>query len=338
MGAVLSLHIERAYRGRCPGVEVAPEYRLRTTRLGFALRILARPMAVLLLLASLANAGHAGMVLRKQRVEREGQPLAISYSVYLPEQPDAGSMQPVRFPVIYLLHGYGASAAQWLDGAAVAETLDRMIAGGEIKPVIAVMPDAHNSWYVDSSRYGGPGDYETAIVQDLVREVDRRFPTLKTSGDRAISGVSMGGFGALRLAFKHPDIFGAVVAFSPGLFKPGGLSWRHGPAVARRSNREQWYASAFGAPFDMEVYKAQSPFAYIDRVGARTRPPSIMLIVGDDDWFGSYDGTLEMFLDLRAAGLKPELRVADGGHDLRLWRSMLPEALRFLDLSWRAHL
>jgi len=287
------------------------------------------------LLPARAAGTEAGTVLRGRTAPGDATTPAIAYSAYLPSAP-ASAASAEAYPVVYLLHGFGGSPGEWLDAAALPDMLDRLIADGTIRPVIAVMPDAHRSWYVDSARHGGPGDYETAIVRDLVGEIDARFPTRATPAGRAVMGVSMGGYGALRLAFEHPDLFGAVVALSPGLFKPDGLSWRHGPAAARRADREHWYAATFGDPFDMAVYNAESPFAYVERAASATPPPEIMLAVGDDDVFGSYDGTLEMYLDLRAVGLKPELRVADGGHDWRLWRALLPDALGFLDECWAA--
>jgi enterochelin esterase family protein len=288
-------------------------------------------LALLCALLGQANAADAGTVLRRQMVLGQGRTPDIAYSIYLP---DGHAAPSARFPVVYLLHGYGASDDEWLAAARLPETLDRMIADGEIAPLIAVMPDAAKSWYVDSPRSGGPGDYETAIVDNLVRAIDGRYQTRAIADSRAIAGVSMGGFGALRLAFKHPDRFRAVAALSPGLFKPEGLSWRHGPALERRANRERWYADIFGTPFDLGLYIAQSPFAYVAQFAEATPRPDILLVVGDDDGLGSYDGTVEMFLELRAAGLKPELRVADGGHDWRFWRAMTPELFRFLDLCW----
>ena len=77
------------------------------------------------------------------------------------------------------------------------------------------------------------------------------------------------------------------------------------------------------------------PFAYVAGLSPAMDPPKIMLIVGDDDYFQLYDGAAELFLDLRAMGLKPEFRVGDGGHDWAFWRGMEGETFRFLDAAWR---
>jgi len=283
-----------------------------------------------LLMIAAAQGAAAGTILEGRTTPSDEAVPALAYGVYLPPGYEAETAR--RFPVLYFLHGHGASRREWLDAAGLPAMLDRLIGAGEIAPVIAVMPDAGKSWYVDGAAVDGEdAAYETAIVDDLVTEVDARFRTSSAPDARAVTGISMGGFGALRFAFKRPDRFGAVVAFSPGLFKPGGLSWRHGPAGARRATRERWYADTFGDPFDIDVYTGQSPFAYLDRVAAVAPPPDIMLVVGDDDVFASHDGTVEMYLELRRHGLKPALRVGDGGHDWTFWRAMLPESLRFID-------
>lgn len=268
-----------------------------------------------------AGTAETGRVLRGLTAESPGIPAGLIYSAYLPPgYPDR------RYATIYLLHGFGADDGQWLNGG-IASLLDAMIAAGEIAPVIAVMPDAGNSWYVDSAAYGGPGDYATAIARDLVADVDRRFETRPARAHRGIAGISMGGFGALRLAFGHCETFGAVAALSAGLFMPEGVSWQHGPSGRRAARRDVWYAHTFGSDFDVELYKAQAPFAYVDHL--TPTPPAVLLIAGDDDNFGAYDGAVELFLELRRQGIKPELRVGDGGHDWAFWRRMLPDTLRF---------
>ncbi len=257
----------------------------------------------------------------------------LPYSIYLPS---SSGVEGARYPVVYLLHGLGGGQHEWRKGGRIAETLDRLIESGAISPVITVMPEAGKSWYVDSKQFGGPGDYETAITRDLVAGIDRLYPTLANARHRGIAGVSMGGHGALRLAFAHPEIFSAVAALSPGIWKPGGVSEQSGPAVETAEEREKWYPRTTGETFDMEIFNAQSPFALIGNAARQERPVDVFLAVGDDDYWTLYDGTVEMYIELRRVGLKPELRVGDGGHDWKFWRLMIADVFQFFDANLRA--
>ena len=285
--------------------------------------------AAVLLIAGGADAGELRTDLQMPSAAL-GRPLP--YNIYLPESvgPEA------RYPVVYLLHGYGASHHEWVRRGKIAEALDRMIAAGEIAPVIAVMPGAGKSWYVDSARFGGPGDYETAITRDLVEGIDAAYPTRSEPGARGIAGSSMGGHGALRLSFGHPGTFSAVAALSPAIWMPGGISWISGPIGETAEERARWYPRTTGESFDMGTFKAQSPFAMLDDVAATGTPPTVYLATGDDDYWDLQDGTVEMYIELRRIGLEPELRVGDGGHDWAYWGSTVPDLLRFFDAAFEA--
>jgi pimeloyl-ACP methyl ester carboxylesterase len=134
--------------------------------------------------------------------------------VYLPPNYAASRR---RYPVIYLLHGYKGSARQWISDPDwnIESEMDKAIASG-LQPMIIVMPDARTraggSYYVNSP---ADGAWETFITHELVGEIDRRFRTIASSQSRGIAGHSMGGYGALYLAFHHPRVFGSVYALSP---------------------------------------------------------------------------------------------------------------------------
>lgn len=290
-----------------------------------------RQVLIVGLLCLAALPGAAGEVLENLAAPSPALGRDLRYHVYLPDEhvPDA------NLPVVYLLHGFGAGPNEWVNGADLPATLDRMIAAGQIAPVIAVMPDGAKSWYVDSAATGGPGDFETAIARDLVTEIDRRFETAADPRHRAIAGNSMGGFGALRLAFAHPDIFGAVAGLAPALYKDGTNSRGRSPAPANPTDRDKWYAGVFGTPFDLDTYLAHAPFALAEGLADRPDPPRILLISGDDDFFDLQEGTVELYLDLRYLDLVPELRIGDGGHNWRFWTPMAVEAFRFFDAGWQ---
>ncbi len=133
-----------------------------------------------------------------------------------------------RFPVIYLLHGFGSTSKAteaWTKGgwANVPKMMDRLIGAGKIQKMIVVMPDA-------SSKLGGAfytnsiaaGNWEDFITRDLVSDIDVHYRTIRGASSRGIAGHSMGGYGALKLAMKHPDIYGAVYGLSACCMEWGG--------------------------------------------------------------------------------------------------------------------
>lgn len=137
----------------------------------------------------------------------------IQVVVITPEQPKSD------IPVLYLLHGHGGNAKNWLgvrpDLPQIAEQYGMMF----------VCPDASNSWYWDSPK--NPSfRYETFVSTELVQYIDAHYATRNDRKGRAITGFSMGGHGAMWLAFRHKDVFGAVGSTSGGLdIRPFPNNW-----------------------------------------------------------------------------------------------------------------
>jgi S-formylglutathione hydrolase len=136
-----------------------------------------------------------------------------SVIVFLP--PDYEKQKKMRYPVVYLLHGYGAMVGgnkMWVpEGGTFVETTSRLITEKKISPMIIVMPDGGNrfggSMYMNSVTTGNWEDY---IARELVALIDKNYRTIPKPESRGIAGTSMGGYGALKIAMKHPDVFGAV--------------------------------------------------------------------------------------------------------------------------------
>lgn len=250
----------------------------------------------------------------------------LAYSLYLPEGYKGSSR---RYPVVYLLHGYGANEREWASKGDIAAILDDMIAKSELPPVIAIMPYGAKSWYVDSAEFGGPGDYETAIMRDLIGHIDASYRTMKDRGGRAIAGLSMGGFGALRLAFFHPGKFAATASLSGSLYNEVGIPGVERPVEAALTEAEKWFRGAFGQPFDPYIYQLRNPFSKVQSLTLMKDPPKVMITVGDDDYFKFHYGSLALFTEMRRARLPVELRVDDGGHDWALWRKQIRQVLSF---------
>ena len=130
-----------------------------------------------------------------------------TFFVYLP--PSYSTTQK-EYPVIYMLHGFSQNAASLTSSRS---TIDRMVQDGEIGEMIAVFPDGDNSWYV--------GEYEPYIVSELLDRVDAQYRTIPHRDSRGITGYSMGGYGAVHLSLKFPEVFSVAVSVA-------GAYWTHG--------------------------------------------------------------------------------------------------------------
>lgn len=148
-----------------------------------------------------------------------------------------GYAPETSFPVVYLLHGFGGSFRDWI------VRVPSLKAAADHYGLILVCPDGDRSWYMDS-----PADpafqYETFTAGELVRWIDQRYRTIKSPAGRAITGLSMGGHGALYLALRHPDVFGAGGSMSGGVdLRPFPTKWdlakRLGPYAEQPGRWEQ---------------------------------------------------------------------------------------------------
>lgn len=147
-----------------------------------------------------------------------GDPTEQSVSIYLP--PGYQTSPKRRYPVLYLLHGFGGSNRTWTTDAPYSfkfpPILDAMIAGGKAREMIIVAPNGsnayHGSFYLNSEVTGNWEDY---IFKDVVGYVDKNYRTLARASSRGIAGHSMGGFGAVSVGMKHADVFSVIYAISP---------------------------------------------------------------------------------------------------------------------------
>lgn len=143
----------------------------------------------------------------------------LAVSVYLP--PGYDSAPETRYPTIYLLHGFLSNNKVWFtnvfQGMNLQTTMDSMIAADKIREMIIVAPSTFipvfgGSFYANSAVNG---NWEDAIYRDLVQYIDANYRTIASSNSRGIAGHSMGGYGALVLGMKHPEVFSVIYALSP---------------------------------------------------------------------------------------------------------------------------
>ncbi|GAA4675835.1 alpha/beta hydrolase-fold protein [Phytohabitans rumicis] len=261
----------------------------------------------------------------------------IDYTVYLPHGYAARKNAKVRYPVLYLLHGRGDTMQAW---TRIKADLDALIADGSVPPVIAVLPDAawseRGNWYVDSA-YESGSQVETALTRDLVSHVDSTYRTAAHRGARLVGGYSMGGYGALRYALAHQDLFANALVLSPAVYNP--------LPPADSSAREYGAFGQGGEPFVDEVYQRLNYPALLPTLD-RDLPVHMFIAVGDDEWANPDPADAKHDLDYEAATLynavrrsdavAAEFRVLDGGHGWDVWRPAFVAGLQHLSATLNA--
>ncbi|MDB4980810.1 MAG: putative esterase [Myxococcales bacterium] len=182
-------------------------------------------------------------------------------AVWLP--PSYARAPERRYPVIYWLAGYAGTGETMFQGnpwaPGLGERLDRLVDSGAMGEVIVVAPDGFSAWgggqYLDSPVHGG---HETHLTTELVPLIDRRF---RTSAARAIGGRSSGGFGALVLAMRHPELFAAVASHAGDMYFE--LSVLPDVPVVVRTLRRHGGVAGFLAHFSRAVVKRADDFTTI---------------------------------------------------------------------------
>jgi len=230
---------------------------------------------------------------------------SVNYCVAFP--PDYEASPNKRFPVLYFLHGLFEDEHSWLDRGG-EEIWESLTAQGELTNFIVILPAGGRTFYVNSQ--DGHERYEDFFIQELVPEIDRRYRTLAGARERGISGVSMGGYGALHLAMRHPDVFGSASAHSAALLPkfPDPL-----PTEGRWGFYARVLQEPFGSPLNQSYFEANNPLTLAEHP---ERFPHLALYFdcGDHDRYGFNEGAELLDRILSQKGFQHTFAIRPGGH------------------------
>lgn len=264
----------------------------------------------------LAWAAHAGEVIT-ETFKSEAIGRDYKYTVYLP---DGYKTDTRKYPVLYLLHGAGGDENEWLAKGGARETMDALIARRLIKPMIVVMPGHTAAWWVDGAKEKG----ETALVKEVMPHAEGKYRIDAVRGNRLIAGLSAGGFGALNLIMKYPQLFAASAILSPAIYDPV-------PPPTSSGVRNPPFQK--DGKFDADLWKSLNYVSHIDGYKKSGVIVPLYINSGDHDTFGIALQAAMLYDKLRLHQPKDiELRVVDGDHEWMVWRDTLGDALQFMNL------
>lgn len=228
---------------------------------------------------------------------------AVAALVVVPEAASATE----RVPTLYLLHGHGGSHFDWQTRADLRPLAD---AHG----VLIVCPDGSpDSWYLDSP-LDPQRQYATFLAEELPAWIDTHYPTLQTREARGIAGLSMGGHGALLLALRHPDVYGAASSMSGAMNLPRFSDrWGIADVLGPYAERPGWWHT-------------HSLVSVAEHV---TPPDDLALLIdcGVDDVFIADNRRLHAILMRR--GIGHDYLERPGDHSWAYWTRVLPYHLHF---------
>ena len=256
------------------------------------------------------------------RVQLSGPRSGISRRgyVYLPRAYFDPSERHRRFPVLYMLHGSPGIAADWLRGGFIDRAMDDLLAHHAITPFIVVLPDVNGGYRHDTECQdivGGP-QVQTYLTTDVTSWIDRHYRTIDSPNERAIGGMSTGGYCALNLMLRHQDEFSAAIVHSGSL----------GPIESRYSG------SLWGGSTSLRA--ANTPADYVSHLFIG-RPLAVYCDAGTSD-----QSSVETCRKARALLAPRAVPVtvhvfSHQGHDYVAWRKDLYVSLPWVSRWFVAH-
>lgn len=229
----------------------------------------------------------------------------MPYRVILPANLPADR----KLPVVYLLHGGGGGFRDWSNYSDVA----RFAESG----LLLVMPEGGSSYYTNA--VDPPQDrYEDYVVQDLIADVESRFPVARGRTNRAIVGISMGGFGAVKIGLRHPDLFVFIGGLSSAIDVPRRAF------TIRRLQQSRHYNAIFG-PSGSPTRRDNDPLILV-RTANPEAAPYFFLTCGEQE--GLLPSNREFAALLAQRHFKYEFHTVHGGHDWNQWNGWLPLLFR----------
>jgi enterochelin esterase family protein len=197
---------------------------------------------------------------------------------------------------------------------------EEMVKTGVAPNAIVVTVDGGNNLFVNSSK----GKYQDMVTKDLVEQIDKTYRTISKREGRALLGVSMGGYGALNIAFSQPTVYAAVATHSAMLLTEI-------PTIEQgaRGGQMRAFTGVFGEPVDPAIWKADDPLELAKTVDAK-KVPALYFDCGGQDRYGLFVGNEQLHKTLDARKIQNDFSISPGDHGYDFVKSVFAKSLGFL--------
>jgi S-formylglutathione hydrolase FrmB len=247
---------------------------------------------------------------------------AVRYCVYIPEGYDSSGSR--RYPILYFLHGLGDNE-QTLFNSGGWTLIDDLRYQHKIGEFLIVAPEGWRSFYINSA--DGSFRYSDFFLHEFMPYIEAKYRVVPGRAGRAITGISMGGYGSLRFAFADPQLFSAVSAQSAALITetPQELD----AAIHSGSPLGNVMAPVFGSPINVRHWDANNPFLLAKKNAAELRKMAIYFNCGQQDDYGFEAGAARLNDELNQEHIPHEYRPYPGDHSIGYFVSHFDEVMEF---------
>jgi S-formylglutathione hydrolase FrmB len=246
----------------------------------------------------------------------------VRYCALLPSNYDHDHAK--RYPILYFLHGLGQNEQALMLGGGWG-LIEDLRQNRTIGDFLIVAVEGRGSFFINSA--DGKQRYSDFFLREFIPRIETQFRVIRTRKTRGITGLSMGGYGALRFAFSHPELFGSVSVQSAALItdSPKQINTN----LQQAGPLAHLLGGVFGNPIDVAHWNQNNPFLLARQNRAQLKTMAIYINCGQQDDFGFEEGASKLHQQLLAEGVPHEFHLYPGAHTPDYFLSHLGETLRF---------
>ncbi len=254
---------------------------------------------------------------------------SVRYCAMLPSSYETETSK--KYPIVYFLHGLGQNEQALMLGGGWGEIED-LRRRHAITDFLIVAVEGDATFFINSA--DGHDRYSDFFLNEFMPYIESHFRVIRNRSSRGISGLSMGGYGALRFAFSHPELFGSVSVQSAALItqspKELNADFQRAAPLARV------LGTAFGNPINIAHWNQNNPFVLARQNRSQIKTLAIYINCGEQDDFGFNQGASKLHQQLEAEGIPHEFHLYPGRHTPDYFLSHLGETLQFQSHAFAA--